>query len=164
MTTLLLVRHAIAEARGEAWPDDSLRPLTGKGVSRMRDIAARLMMLGETADVVLTSPLTRASETAAILFETWSPLPNVTVIQGLAPGNSPEDTVAELTRYSRNARLALVGHEPDLGELAAWLVGSKHPLPFKKGGVARIDVDLPARAGSGQLIWLATPKMLRQVD
>ena len=164
MTTLLLVRHAIAEARGEAWPDDSLRPLTGKGIARMREIAARLMTLGETADVVLTSPFTRASETAAILFEAWSPLPSVTVIQALAPGNPPEDTMAELAGYSRNARVALVGHEPDLGMLAAWLIGSKLPLPFKKGGVARIDVDLPARPHTGQLVWLATPKMLRQID
>lgn len=164
MTTLLLVRHAIAEERGEAWPDDSLRPLTRRGLSRMRDVAARLMALGETADVVLTSPLIRALETASILREVWNPMPKVTALDDLAPGNSPESLMAALTSYARNDRVALVGHEPDLGELAAWLIGSKQPLPFKKGGVARIDVDLPVRRGRGQLVWLATPKMLRQVD
>lgn len=164
MTTLLLVRHAIAEERGEAWPDDDLRPLTGKGIGRMRDVAAGLQAMGETADVVLTSPLTRASETASILLEAWSPRPKVTVVEALAPGNAPADTMAALAVYSKTARVALVGHEPDLGVLAAWLIGSKRPLPFKKGGVARIDIDLPARARSGQLIWLATPRMLRKID
>lgn len=126
----------------------------------MREVAARLMAIGETADVVLTSPLTRASETASILLEAWSPLPKVKVIEALAPGNTPADTMAALAAYSRTARVALVGHEPDLGELAAWLIGSKRPLPFKKGGVARIDVDLPARPNSGRLIWLVTPKIM----
>lgn len=163
MTTLLLVRHAIAEARDEAWPDDDLRPLTGKGVGRMRDIAARLQMIGETAEIVLTSPLTRAAETAAILVEAWSPPPRVKVVDALSPGHTPADTMAALAGYSRSARLAVVGHEPDLGVLAAWLTGAKHPLPFKKGGVARIDIDLPARPQCGRLIWLVTPRMLREL-
>ena len=64
MQTLLLVRHAIAEPRGVGWPDDGERPLTSKGEARMREIAGRLMALGENSDVILTSPLTRAMETA----------------------------------------------------------------------------------------------------
>jgi phosphohistidine phosphatase SixA len=54
-----------------------------------------------------------------------------------------------------------VGHEPDLGRLAAWLIGSREPLTFKKGGVCRIDVAGTAEPRDGVLVWMATPKMLR---
>jgi phosphohistidine phosphatase SixA len=57
--------------------------------------------------------------------------------------------------------IALVGHEPDLGHLAAWLVGATSPMPFKKGGIARIDVKRLPPAQDGTLVWMATPGMLR---
>jgi phosphohistidine phosphatase SixA len=57
--------------------------------------------------------------------------------------------------------VALVGHEPGLGELAAWLIGARNPLTFRKGGVCRIDVPDQTAGRNGQLVWFATPKMLR---
>jgi phosphohistidine phosphatase SixA len=60
--------------------------------------------------------------------------------------------------------MALVGHEPDLGLLAAWLLGARQPLPFKKGGVARIDVASWPPQRNGQLRWLASPKILINRD
>ena len=54
-----------------------------------------------------------------------------------------------------------VGHEPDLGQFAVWLIGAKQPLQFKKGGVARIDLESLSRPREGQLIWMATPRLLR---
>jgi len=68
-----------------------------------------------------------------------------------------------LSGFKRSQVLALVGHEPGLGELACWLIGSKAPVPFRKGGICRIDVPASSPNGSGQLIWLATPGMLRRV-
>lgn len=161
MATLLLVRHAIAEPRGEAWPDDALRQLSEKGEERMRDIATRLMALEETATVILTSPLARAVETARILAGIWIPAPNVEILESLGPGHAPATLAASLKGCEGVARVALVGHEPDLGQFAAWLTGTRHPLPFKKGGVARIDVASLKVLRDGQLMWFATPKMLR---
>lgn len=162
MPTLLLVRHAIAEERGEDWPDDSVRPLTAKGIARMREIAAGLMALDETTPVVLTSPFTRASQTARVLAAEWTPTPKVSTLEALAPGHTPSVTAAALATLKAPVRVALVGHEPDLGQFAAWLIGSRTPVMFKKGGVARIDVPSWPPTRGGSLIWLAQPKMLRK--
>jgi len=162
MQTLLLVRHAIAEERGSAWPDDTVRPLTQKGEVRMREIARRLKALGETTDVVVTSPLKRAKDTALILTREWRSSSEVEAIDALAPGHTPAQTMAGVAEEASGDSIALVGHEPDLGQLAAWLIGAKHPLLFKKGGVARIDLESMSRPREGQLIWLATPRLLRE--
>lgn len=164
MQTLLLVRHAIAQERGPAWPADDLRPLTEKGESRMRGIATRLQAIGEAADVILSSPLTRALETARILKDEWESPSDIDVVKALAPGHTPAETMAAVAKAASDERIVLVGHEPHLGELAAWLIGSKQFVPFRKGGVARIDMETLARPREGQLIWLATPKMLRASD
>jgi phosphohistidine phosphatase len=161
MPTLLLVRHAIAEERGEAWPDDTRRPLTPKGAARMREIAARLQAMGETANLILTSPLVRAVQTAAILADVWRPTPAMIIVDALSPGESPAVMSAALRAAHGHACVAAVGHEPEIGEWAAWLIGATAPLPFKKGGVARIDVPAWPPSHDGQLQWLATPRILR---
>jgi phosphohistidine phosphatase len=158
---LYLVRHAIAAERGEAWPDDTKRPLTSKGTSRMREVAKGLRDLRVSIDVILTSPLVRAKQTAEILAAGLDPSPPVAVVAALAPGVSPAKAIHALPAFHKMRRIAIVGHEPDLGELAAWLIGAKSPLPFKKGGVCRIDIGATPAPGRGQLIWMATPAMLR---
>jgi len=159
--SLYLVRHAIAAERGSDWPDDAKRPLTSKGISRMRDVVAGLDDLDARIELVLTSPFVRARQTADVLANGLKPAPSIEILDALAPGNTPAKVAEALASAGASRSLALVGHEPDIGELAAWLVGAKTPLAFKKGGVCRIDIAWPPAAGTGQLIWLATPKMLR---
>jgi len=65
------------------------------------------------------------------------------------------------THAKRHRRLALVGHEPDLGELAARLLGARGTVQFKKGAVCAIDVDGATPGGPGTLRWLLTPRALR---
>jgi len=161
--SLYLVRHGIAAERGSEWPDDAKRPLTSKGISRMRDVAAGLDALEADIDIVLTSPLVRARQTADLLAEAIKPAPEVEIFAELAPGTSPAKVAEALARLDAYDGVALVGHEPGLGELAAWLVGAKSPFDFKKGGVCRIDVAKLPPTGNGQLVWLATPKMLRRL-
>jgi phosphohistidine phosphatase len=159
--TLYLVRHAVAEERSDEWPDDAKRPLTHEGRVRMRQVVAGLRELDPDIDVVLTSPLVRAVQTADLLVDGLKPRPSVRVAPVLALDGTPAK-VAEVVAAVRDARgLALVGHEPNLGELAAWLIGSRMPLRFKKGGICRIDLAGAPGARSGQLLWFATPKMLR---
>jgi phosphohistidine phosphatase SixA len=61
---LYIVRHAIAESRGEAYPDDDLRPLSERGTRRFRKVVRGLARIGVSLDCILSSPLTRARETA----------------------------------------------------------------------------------------------------
>jgi phosphohistidine phosphatase len=159
---LYLVRHAIAEERGSDWPDDSKRPLSDDGVKRWRRQAAGLVALDARPDLILTSPFTRARQTADFLAAAWPKPPKVVELDALRADARPREVLKGLEAYAKHAGLALVGHEPHLGELAALLVGFKTPQPFRKGGVARIDVSiLPPPAGSGSLQWWLTPRVLR---
>jgi phosphohistidine phosphatase len=114
-------------------------------------------------DVVLTSPLVRAKQTAEVLVDGLKPAPALKIMPALSPGIAPPKMAQVLAGFTKSQVLMLVGHEPDLGEFACWLLGAKAPLPFKKGGVCRIDLPSSSPQGSGQLIWLAMPRMLRDV-
>ena len=162
---LYLVRHAIAEERGEAWPDDRLRPLTEEGRARMERQVEGLAALGVQVDAILTSPLVRTRQTADILLHGLRGRPEVIDWEPLEPERRPKDVLAALKAYREYTSLALVGHEPGIGELAAALIAARHPVAFKKGAVALIEVAdaAAAAAGSGELRWFLTPRILRRV-
>ena len=162
---LYLVRHAVAALRGPDFPDDAQRPLTPEGVARWRRSAAGLRDLGVVIDVVLASPLVRAYETADILAAGLKPKPKLVATDTVIPGRKPAEVLAVIAKYAAAARgasrLALVGHEPDLGELAARLISAKGIIEFKKGAVCRIDVDRAMPGGPGVLRWFMPPRALR---
>ena len=160
-----LVRHAVAAERGPEYPDDAVRPLTPDGVDRWRRAVAGLRQLQLGIEVVITSPFVRARDTAEILCAGLRPKPRLVVAEVLAPGHRVADAVALVAEYAaaskRPSRLALVGHEPGLGEFAARLLGAKGTIEFKKGAVCRIDVDRAMPRGPGVLRWLLPPRVLR---
>ena len=160
---LYLIRHGLAEERGEAWPDDTKRPLTEDGMARMRKAARGLARLGVALDIVLTSPLVRARQTAEIVAADLDPRPSLVHAESLAPEGGFAAVVADLVKHARKTRIALVGHEPNIGELAARLIGSRHAIEFKKGAVCRIDVEALPPSGPGDVRWLLTPKILRAI-
>jgi phosphohistidine phosphatase len=160
---LYLIRHGLAEERGEAWPDDAKRPLTEEGIARMRKSVRGLARLNVNIDVVLTSPLIRARQTAEIVVAGLDPRPALVSTDALAPSGSFAAVVAELEKHARKQRIGLVGHEPNIGELAARLIGSRHGIEFKKGAVCRIDVETLPPSGPGDLRWLLTPRILRAI-
>ena len=149
---LYLVRHAIAAVRGEEWPDDDKRPLTARGVARFKEEVEGLRKLDVTVDEVFTSPLVRAKQTAELLAAGLPGKPSVKVLDALAPGHAPRH---------QNDRRASPGHEPGRGELAAHLIGAGRALPFKKGGICRIDVESLTSRRPGALTWFIPPKLLR---
>lgn len=163
MAEIYLVRHGIAAERGKDWPDDTQRPLTHKGVARMKDVTAGLKDLGVTLDLILTSPLLRARQTAEVLHEGLGCATALEETTLLAPGGRPADLIDHLRSHKKAGHVALVGHEPDLGQLAAFLIGAKAPLVFKKGGVCRIDFEKFPPVPPGQLHWFALPRMLRSI-
>ena len=162
MLELYLVRHGIAADRGPEYPDDSKRPLTSKGIAALRREARALGVLDVTFDLLLASPLTRTRQTAEILSEHLPGKPQVLLSDSLAPEGTPAAVIQEINRHARTGRLALVGHEPNIGELAAGLIGARASIPFKKGAICRIDFDVLPPAGLGRLMWFMPPRYLRK--
>jgi phosphohistidine phosphatase len=160
---LLLIRHAIAEDRdSERWPDDRGRPLTRTGETRFRSVARALSRICETPDEVFSSPLRRTWQTAEILKEVcgW---PAPTALPSLEPGIKAAETVASLQASTDRERVVLVGHEPSLHELLAFLLGgvrSTVVLEMKKGGAALVRCDTGVRSGNGCLLWLLPPRVI----
>ncbi len=110
---LYLIRHGVAEDRGEAWPDDAKRPLTAMGVERLRKSIRGVARLGVSLDVILTSPLVRTRQTSDIVASVFDPRPPIVVVDSLAPGGSYPSVLAEIEKQSRRSKMALVGHEPE---------------------------------------------------
>lgn len=160
---LYLIRHGLAAERGPDYPDDSKRPLTSRGMSTLRREAKALNELEITFDLIITSPLVRTRQTADILSEVLNGKPPVATSDALAPAGTPAAVLHELGKHHRKAKIALVGHEPNIGELAARLIGARSALDFKKGAICRIDFDVFPPRGRGDLKWFLPPRILRKM-
>ena len=164
---LLIVRHAIAfERNPRRWRDDGERPLSPEGMVRARKAAAGLRQVTERPECVLSSPLVRAWQTAAILTEKagW---PKAVECAALAPDESPEEAFSVLAAHKEKI-VAIVGHQPSLGRLLAaclapQVLGGVDPQAFelKKMGVALVSFAKAPRAGGGTLQWFVPPRILR---
>ena len=154
---LALVRHAPAAARQRGIPD-SARPLTAHGRTRFRRAVAGMRRLGLTFDRVYHSPRLRAVETADLL----APLLKGESVATTSLAHLPS---ASLVAEIRGASVALVGHDPWLSMLAAWLVTGDRRLatrfPMKKGGVILLEGD--PRPGAMRLVASLPPKALRRM-
>lgn len=162
--TLYLMRHGIAEDAGPGL-SDAQRALTAEGVVKTRRVALGLAGLGVRPDVILASPLRRAAETAAIVAEILGPA-QVTNYPALAAGATPDAILDGLRPWRRSQQVLLVGHQPDLGALASYLLtgsAERTHLPFKKAAVAAIAIgDLPPTS-VGTLEWFLPPTALRAI-
>ena len=189
---LLLLRHGIAEDRSEERPD-GLRALTPAGRRRTTVVLERAVALGLAADRLVSSPLVRARQTAEIALSAGL-APCLELATALEPGADPLPLLAHWLASTPTAgepqppqlrptgtdpppaaagdrplRLALVGHEPDLGDLAARLLGAPPgSIALRKAGLAllllprsaRARLEDQAAAGSWRLQLLLTPRAL----
>ena len=157
---LVIIRHAIAVPRGTPDVADDDRPLTKRGERRFRSAARGLVRIERRPDVLLTSPLLRARQTAEIVAKCWGKIDPIE--EPALAGGSFEEITAALHRLPADVDVAIVGHEPDLSELVAGLLGTKDAerLTFKKGGVACVELTgVPAEGGA--LLWYMPPRVLR---
>lgn len=145
---LWLLRHGDAEPHGAR--DDASRNLTEKGEAQARAAGAALASLGLEFDSVLTSPRVRARETARLACESFASL-DAESVNALSGGFAREDALEVLAGRDPDARVLLVGHEPDFSQLLHDLTGGRADV--KKGGVAAVKV---AR-GAGELLLLLRP-------
>ena len=163
---LYLIRHAIAAPLDPQEPagDDSHRPLTDTGRSKMYRIARGLKDLGESIDLIVTSPYLRAAQTARVVAKTFDlAREKILVSEALTPAGRVEYLVKEIGEKCKGVEnLALVGHEPYLSRLAALLLSGDASLSItlKKGGVCRLSIETLQAGRCATLDWLLTPAQL----
>ena len=162
---LFLLRHGVAMKRGDLdFADDELRPLTAGGRRQLRQTGAALRKLGPKFDLILSSPLVRARQTAEIVAAELKLKKRLAFADELKPGGSPKKLVEKISRqHPAVKKTLLVGHEPDLSRLISLLVtgGPGLLLDFKKGGLAKLEIE-ELRAGKcAMLAWLLTPKQMK---
>jgi phosphohistidine phosphatase len=159
-----LIRHGIATERGTYQNDDE-RPLIEEGRIKTKKVAEKLLSLGVKFDLILTSPLVRAYQTAEILAKVGLGK-KIEILPALAPDG---DIYQWLKWYSSffsahpHSKLALVGHQPDLGNWAEMLVwGSiREQIIVKKAGLIGLKIpDLDNPLGKSELFLLTSPKWL----
>ena len=164
---IYLLRHAIAFPRSpERASDDRSRPLTAEGRKKMRSAAPGMEFLGLTFDLVLSSPLVRCKQTASLVIARFRPRPKLRYLSSLAPGSAPADLIQHIAQLPASTAVLLVGHEPGLSSFAGLLLagpGADPPFAFKKGGLCRIDLPGTPQPGTGRLIYLVTPRILRRL-
>jgi|SRR5579871_339049 len=161
---LYIVRHGIAIDREDPkCPAEAERYLTEEGIEKTKQAAKGLAALGATADLLISSPYVRAVQTAEIFANALDyPKAKIRHSQALLPGSEPAALFRELSREKQVSSVFVFGHAPNLDELIATVLGSKHHITsLKKAGIALLELKRLAPP-SGQLVWLATPKMLRK--
>jgi phosphohistidine phosphatase len=157
---LFIVRHAWAGEHGDPqYPDDRLRPLTADGRKRFAAVAQKLVARGLTPEIIATSPLVRCVQTAEILAKEL-PKARLLEVPALSPG-SDLATMIQWTTQQEADSVAWVGHAPDVGYLAAALIGEgSAAIRFAKGAACALEFEDELAPGRGELQWLATAKLL----
>ncbi len=160
---IYLLRHG--EAQSSDAPginSDTERALTPNGKKELLKIISGLKKVVDLPDLILTSPLVRARETAEIVRSVFD-LPQERIEERSDLGaQPPPSAIIEIARKTDNKRVFVVGHEPDLSHCVAWIAAARvgDGAVMKKGGIARIDID---EKKSG-VIWLLPPKITKALD
>ncbi|PSB16919.1 phosphohistidine phosphatase SixA [Phormidesmis priestleyi ULC007] len=157
---LYLIRHGLAGQHGD-YENDRERPLTEEGKRKTRQIAKRLSELDLQFDLILTSPLVRAEQTAEILQEVGLSK-HLKEAAYLAPGGNIQTWIDWLEDWKASEKsLALVGHEPDLSTWAETLIwgNAQGKLILKKAGAIGLTLPLSGSPiAHSQLFWLTPPR------
>ena len=153
---LHLLRHAHAGDSAEWIGDDDLRPLTSKGRKQAERLGRFMCEHGIRPDVIVSSPLVRAQQTAELVAGEL----DMTVRRDarLASGFGRRELWALMDELGAREPL-LVGHDPDLSALLAYLIDAPN-VPMKKGSLATVDLETRLGDGEGMLRWLLPPDLL----
>jgi phosphohistidine phosphatase len=155
---LYFLRHGVAADVGPEGSGDAGRPLTAEGIKKMKEEARGLRRLDVRPDVLLSSPLVRARQTAEIVRHALGL--DSRLVDALAPGCDVAQLRDLLGEYRSAERIMVVGHEPDFSDLIGALTGGSR-IMLKKGGLARVDLETVSD-GAGTLVWLLPPLALRR--
>ena len=161
---LYIVRHGIAIGREDPKsPPEAERFLTEEGIAKTKQVAKSVAALGISADLLVSSPYVRAMQTAEIFANALEyAKQEIGKSDALLPGAEAGAFFRELAKEKEASVVFCFGHAPHVDELVAAAVGLKHPLTeMKKAGVALVELKRVSPP-SGELVWLATPKLLRK--
>jgi len=152
---LYFLRHGIAFERSTWEQDDTRRPLTEEGIEKMKHIAGVLAESQLEIELILTSPLVRAKQTAEIVAEKL----NVQLLEDarLAPGFDLKKLGSILLDHPNVETLMVVGHEPDFSNTISALIGGGQ-IVCKKGGLALVEFSKESL--KGELLALVPPRLL----
>jgi phosphohistidine phosphatase len=157
---LYFLRHGQSENR-EGWHgDDAKRPLTPDGKKRVQQEAVGIRALGLSLDLIISSPLVRAVQTAEIVAKAQGGSVRLIRDERVSPGFGPTQLATILEEHGRVGAVMLVGHEPDFSETIAHLTGGGR-VAMKKGALAYVQLDAAASL-QGTLVWLIPAKALER--
>jgi phosphohistidine phosphatase len=159
----LLMRHGIAVERDEWDGSDGDRPLTERGAKRVAQAVGGLGRLGVQPTHVLSSPLTRAIETAKIAHSSLRVRLAIQIVDALLPDAPPNQLLSILRDLPPESCVICIGHEPQLGMAASVLLTGRATtsFPLKKAGACLIELPIPVKLGRGVLRWWLTSNQLR---
>ena len=156
---LLLLRHGKAEDSSPG--GDFTRELEEKGHEQARNVARILAAADLLPDLVLSSPVIRAKQTANT-FTSTAGMPGPIFLEWLACGMSPETALAELGHFPEFERIMIVGHEPDFSRLISHCLGGSADTEVRKGSITCLDLHPPSPRAT--LRFLLPHKLAKHLD
>lgn len=162
MLELYIIRHGLAGISIQDKMADDERPLEKKGKRIMKDVAKGLKKLKISFDIVLSSPLLRAKETAEIVNDYCGNTKKIKETELLSPGASFNDLIEFLNNLKDSKTVAIVGHEPFLSCFASYCLSKNNNsfINLKKGAVIKLEINEVIKPGECNLLWLMEPKHL----
>lgn len=151
---LYFLRHG--DAQSDPSVLDEKRSLSDKGIQQIRDIAALIRRMELRFDAAFSSPLLRACQSADLVVETLQSPSKIVTTEYLIPGSDPQKLFRLLEQQPDNAHILLVGHEPLLSQIIAFMVAGNltAKVDMKKGSLCCVETEKPIKPGSGLLMWL----------
>lgn len=155
---LYFVRHGLADRDAFAGGDDRQRPLTDQGQEQLRRQAEVMAGLDLGVELILSSPLVRAEQTAAILAEALAPAGGLVLDPQLGLSFAVGSLARMLQEHAGARRLLLVGHEPSFSEVIGDITGGSE-ITCRKASLIRVDLR-SERPVSGSLEWSIPAQVL----
>jgi phosphohistidine phosphatase len=162
---LIILRHGEAGKRMVVTGADAERALTVAGRDEVKEVAERMKSLKMEFDVIATSPLKRARETAEIVAKTLKKQKTLEAWDELKPEGEHKALYRRLSKLRADSSVLVVGHEPYLGVMIGELIGGRPGVrvALKKAGLAKVELTSLVPVPSGELRWLLTPKLVKRV-
>lgn len=161
---LFILRHGEAGQRLSSNPSDRQRSLTATGKEEVTEVAKALRKIGTKFDIIATSPLKRAYETATIVANVFKMPKKLQTWNELAPEGVRTEVYRKICRLRQEYSILLVGHEPQLSAMVNDIIHTSRSksakIILRKAGLVRIRIITCNPALNGELRWLLTPKIL----
>ena len=160
---IYFLRHANAGEPKFSPAKDEKRPIDKLGIEQSHDVGRALAALDVSPDVIISSPLRRATQTAAVVANELGYEDKVITDVALRPEANYEKFQDLLRRHGRREAIMLVGHNPSITDFLAKIIaksGCEAQIDFKKGAVARVETG----RRSATLDWFFTPRLAREIQ